>query len=477
MSIKITQLRFLLLLIFPLYTACFNSGPKTLPEGTAYEGIFRNVDDIKFLYDKTYVDEHNNRVIENAIFDEIFQVIAQSNRFILVDMFLFNAFKGKQQDVFRPLSEELTQALITQKQKFPQCEIIVITDPINTVYGGISAPHLERLQQQNIPVVITDLNKLRDSNPLYSSLWRIFFSSDRKKSVLMLPNPFGAGQVPLSSYLSLLNFKANHRKVLIGANDEDLTAIVSSANPHDGSSAHGNVGVKFSGKAVMDLIETEKTVLHLSAGPTIQFQPVNLQSDGAGEIKLRVITERAIKKSVVAVIHETQQGDSIDMAMFYLSERNIIETLIAAKKRGVTIRVLLDPNKDAFGREKNGIPNRQAGYELNRQGIQVKWCNTQGEQCHSKLTMVHRNKKPSTIILGSANFTRRNLNNFNLETNVEIQGAAKHPGIVEISDYFNQRWHSSETHKASVPYSVYQDDSLFRRWQYRMMEATGLSTF
>ena len=175
MSIKITQLRFLLLLIFPLYTACFNSGPKTLPEGTAYEGIFRNVDDIKFLYDKTYVDEHNNRVIENAIFDEIFQVIAQSNRFILVDMFLFNAFKGKQQDVFRPLSEELTQALITQKQKFPQCEIIVITDPINTVYGGISAPHLERLQQQNIPVVITDLNKLRDSNPLYSSLWRIFF--------------------------------------------------------------------------------------------------------------------------------------------------------------------------------------------------------------------------------------------------------------------------------------------------------------
>ncbi len=474
---KTAKLKFLLLLIFPFYTACFNSGPQSLPEGTAYEGVFRNVDDIQFLYDKTYVDEHNNRVIEDTIFDEIFQLIAQSNRFILVDMFLFNAFNGKQQAVYRPLSQELTQALITQKQKFPQCEIIVITDPINTVYGGIPAPHLERLQQQNIPVITTDLNQLRDSNPLYSSLWRTFFSTGKKQSVLMLPNPFGEGRVPLSSYLSLLNFKANHRKVFIGASDEDLTAIVSSANPHDGSSAHGNLGVRFSGKAVIDLLETEKAVLRLSAGPEIKFKPVAHQSDETDKIKLRIITESAIKKSVIAAINETQEGDRIDMAMFYLSERDIITALIAAKKRNVSVRVLLDPNKDAFGREKNGIPNRQVGYELNQQGIKVKWCNTQGEQCHSKLIMVHRNNKTATIILGSANFTRRNLNNFNLETNVEIRGEAEHPNIVELSEYFNQRWHDSETRKTSVPYSVYQDDSVFKRWQYRFMEATGLSTF
>ena len=51
-------------------------------------------------------------------------------------------------------------------------------------------------------------------------------------------------------------------------------------------------------------------------------------------------------------------GDSIDVAMFYLSDRDTIGALLAAAKRGVTVRVILDPNKDAFGRTKNGIPNR-----------------------------------------------------------------------------------------------------------------------
>ena len=51
--------------------------------------------------------------------------------------------------------------------------------------------------------------------------------------------------------------------------------------------------------------------------------------------------------------------------MFYLSERQIVKALITAKERGVNVRVLLDPNKDAFGREKNGIPNRQVASELN----------------------------------------------------------------------------------------------------------------
>ncbi len=47
-----------------------------------------------------------------------------------------------------------------------------------------------------------------------------------------------------------------------------------------------------------------------------------------------------------------------DLVMFYLSERQIIKSLLAAHRRGVKMRVLLDANKDAFGLEKNGVPNR-----------------------------------------------------------------------------------------------------------------------
>lgn len=478
MSIKNIKLSIVLLLTLPFCTACLDSGPESMAAGTAYNGEFHDVDEIKFLYDISYTDKNNNRIVEQTIFDEIFQLIEQSNRFILVDMFLFNAFKGKEKKIYRPLSEELTQALIKHKARFPECEIIFISDPMNTVYDGLRSPHLERLKAAKISVTITKLNKLRDSNRIYSPLWRTLFASEKKQSsFLMLPNPFGDGRVPLSSYLNLLNFKANHRKVLIGANDESMTAIVSSANPHDGSSAHSNLGVRFSGRAVVDLLATEKAVLHLSDGPLIQFKPKPDKTLASTDLKIRVITESAIKQAILSAINSAHQGDAIDMAMFYLSDRDVMGALVAAKKRGVELRILLDPNKDAFGREKSGIPNRQVGHEINQQGAAVRWCHTQGEQCHSKLLMVRYKNKSTNIILGSANFTRRNLGGFNLETDVEIKGSSSHAQIKALEAYFNQRWVSSKERKTSVEYNIYQDDSLFKQWQYRFMEATGLSTF
>ena len=66
-------------------------------------------------------------------------------------------------------------------------------------------------------------------------------------------------------------------------------------------------------------------------------------------------------------------------------------------ERGATLRVILDPNRDAFGREKNGIPNRQAAWDLHEAGIPVRWCATEGadageiflEQC-GKLNLLAR---------------------------------------------------------------------------------------
>ena len=68
----------------------------------------------------------------------------------------------------------------------------------------------------------------------------------------------------------------------------------------------------------------------------------------------------------------------------------MIQALIAAAKRGVAVRVILDPNKDAFGRTKNGIPNRSVATELaaaSDGAIKVRWFRTHGEQFHSKLVV------------------------------------------------------------------------------------------
>ena len=189
-----------------------------------------------------------------------------------------------------------------------------------------------------------------------------------------------------------------------------------------------------------------------------------------------MLTEKAIYDAILNLIQTAKANEQIDLAMFYLSERKIIKSLIAAHDRGVKVRVLLDPNKDAFGREKNGIPNRQVAWELHQAGIPVRWCNTQGEQCHSKM-IIKRNTQQAEMILGSANFTARNLKNYNLETDLRVVGSSQASVFVDAQRYFNSSWSNQNGQKASLDYAAYHDDSRWKYWLYRFMEWSGWSTF
>ena len=162
--------------------------------------------------------------------------------------------------------------------------------------------------------------------------------------------------------------------------------------------------------------------------------------------------------------------------MFYLSERQIINALKDAQNRGVKLRILLDPNKDAFGRQKNGIPNRQVASELNDGGITVRWCNTQGEQCHSKM-ILKRHAQEAELILGSANFTARNLKNYNLETNLRVIGQSNASVFTDAQQYFDGAWSNLNGRQMSVGYEQYKDESKLKYGLYRFMEWSGLSTF
>src|SRR5690606_40232553 len=122
------------------------------------------------------------------------------------------------------------------------------------------------------------------------------------------------------------------------------------------------------------------------------------------------------------------------MAMFYIAEREIVEALIDASRRGVTVRLILDPNKDAFGREKTGIPNRPVASELvssSDGAIRVRWYRTHGEQFHAKMLMIYDAQR-LWMTLGSANFTRRNLGDFNLEANLALETARASPLALQV---------------------------------------------
>ena len=256
---------------------------------------------------------------------------------------------------------------------------------------------------------------------------------------------------------------------------EGWKTLVTSANPHDGSSRHSNVALLVTGNTAIDVLKTEQTVAHMSQGDV----PMVILGEIAGnpsQPQVQVLTEKAILDATLNLLNTAKANDQIDLAMFYLSERQIINALKDAQKRGVKLRILLDPNKDAFGRQKNGIPNRQVASELNDAGITVRWCNTQGEQCHSKM-ILKRHAQEAELILGSANFTARNLKNYNLETNLRVIGQSNAAVFTDAQQYFDGAWSNLNGRQMSVGYEQYKDESKLKYGLYRFMEWSGLSTF
>ena len=454
---------------------------KPLPEGLSVATPMRAADEVRFLADYTWTDPTGERHVDQHIFERVLELIGQADRLIVMDMFLYNHFAGETgDDDMRPLSREVTDALVRRKTERPRLRAILITDPINRLYGSRESEQFKRLREAGVEVVITDLTRLRASNPVWSGIWRLCCQWFGPRSAGgWLPNPLGGHKLTLRSVFRLLNFKANHRKTLLVDSGAAWVGLVTSGNAHDASSAHSNIAVEFSGPAALDLLSTERAVAAFSA-PGLTWPGVDRRAPGEsneGGPALQLLTEARIRDAVIAMLEKSDAGDSIDLAMFYLSHRDIIERLIAAHDRGAEVRALLDPNKDAFGREKSGIPNRSVAAELVDAGIDVRWCDTHGEQCHDKLILARRAGGGAELIAGSANFTRRNLDDLNLETNVRVVAPAESEIMRHAASYFERRWIEPGVRNYSVPYLTYAEDGWFRYWRYRMMEFSGLSTF
>ena len=463
---------------------------KPLPEGINIEGTMFSVpaSSIHFFRDVSYVDDDGIRHSDQQIFDEIFQMIEEAESYILLDFFLFNDLLGKATSSYRGLSGELTQKLIEKKKANPNIIIQFITDPINEIYGGYLSPQIESLKENGVNVILTDLKPLRDSNPIHSAFWRTFYSwfgNSTKEGIMANPFQFDGKKLSVRTYLSLLNFKANHRKVvLVDRNDSDgvgFSVLITSANPHDGSSAHTNTAIKIDDFLWRDVLVSEQAVAKFSnllfVEPPSSLTENTRDSDGG--IKVQLITEGVIRKKIVETLSILEKGDSFDMAMFYISDRKVISALKKADERGVAIRLLLDPNKDAFGREKGGVPNRQVASELlahSNGNTQIRWCDTHGEQCHSKLLLFDA-RESQIMIQGSANLTKRNIGNLNLETNVFIESKETLKAMDEAFQYFNTVWNNEPGKVYSTDYDMYQDDRILKKLQYRFMEGLGTSSF
>lgn len=455
----------LLLIIIPILYSLNTKNPP----GTNLSSDFKDAD-CEFLYDLTYLKD-GKRIHEKRIFKREMELIKNAQDFLMVDFFLFNDEYPNTMN-FPSQVEEMTDLLIAKKKENPNMPILFVTDPINNFYGAYEEDNLKRLRENGIEVVVTDLNKMRDSNALVSGIYRTYLQWFGTSGGGWIKNFFDkdADKVNVRSILKLANFKGNHRKVLISEKE----ALVASANPHDPSAHHSNVAMVFRGKSMEDLIKSESIFFDKLPDVIENFKAEEVTSP----YKLRVITEGKIYDEISKNIRESKEGDEINLGIFYLSEFRILRELGEAAKRGVNVKIIADLNKDAFGLEKNGSPNRPALSELKEDypDINIRWYQTSGEQFHTKFIYFDFKDKDPLSILGSANYTRRNLDNFNLETNLAVEMKKDSPMAGEMKNYYARIW-NNEDGDYTLPIEDFYESRFIMRILWKIQEKTGLCTW
>jgi hypothetical protein len=119
------------------------------------------------------------------------------------------------------------------------------------------------------------------------------------------------------------------------------------------------------------------------------------------------------------------------------------------------------------------MPNQAVAGELLRRGgghIEVRWFPTETGASLPKLLVV-RHRSDLWMNFGSANFTRRNLGDLNLESSVELRMPARAAPARAVTEYFHELWSSAAAD------ADFADQRPTAYWRYRFAEATGLSSF
>ena len=112
--------------------------------------------------------------------------------------------------------------------------------------------------------------------------------------------------------------------------------------------------------------------------------------------------------------------------VFTLTDPEVIAGLAAAHRRGVTVRVLLDPNQ----------PYNRRGYDvLKSSGVEVRWYPIpRGALLHAKIGLFD-----SVLVLGSANWT---LSGLNVNHELDIKTQDPH-AVAAYESRFNSDWSRS----------------------------------
>jgi len=334
----------------------------------------------------------------------------------------------------------------------------VVTDPRNEVYGGTAATTLSNLEQAGIVVARANLDHMRDSNPLNSSLWRLGMG--------WWSNPFDEtpGEATTVSTLRRLNNKADERQLIVADDGAGgWISLIMSAPPLANPLVDTNAGLLMRGNLARDIIASERSVAAWSTDDDRLPALPPVGDHGVGSIDARFLTEGAVATALHEVINHTVSGDSVSLMARALNDRATLDALARAAARGVHLQLLLDPD----------VPGTQAAAaELLHEGagdIFIRW-QAGASRREARYALV-RHRNDVWIEMGSANMTRRDLSDFNLTAGIELHMPQRSSQARAASELFGKAW------AGAAPYALHVDASREGYWRYRLEEGTGLGTF
>ncbi len=356
-----------------------------------------------------------------------------------------------------PLAPELADALLLRKRQRPNLKVMLVTDPRNEVYGGTPARTLNALERTGIVVVRTRLERLRDSNPLYSSFWRL--------CVGWWSDPFDEmpGEAGLRSSLRRLNLKADRRQLLVADDGAGgWTSVVMSA-ASAGRAGGGGIGLEIRGHLAAAIVASELQVAAWSADDDRLPAAPPMESRGVGTIDARFLTEGGILAALRDAIAIAGSGDSIQIGVQAFGDRQMVDAVLRAADRGARVQLLLDPGSPGTQAAAAELLHGQPGR------IEVRWRARDSRAEAGYAVVQHRGDVWFDV--GSADFTRRGLDDLDLAAGIELHMPARAGPARAITELFAKRWSNS------AAYAAHADETRETYWRYRIAEATGLSVF
>jgi hypothetical protein len=404
---------------------------KPLPRGT-------RVASLPARLNESQIDFLNDLAPAGAILKRETEAIGRAEQTIVLDQ--------------SPLARELADALLLRKRQRPNLKVMLVTDPRNEVYGGTPSRTLSALERAGIVVVRTRLERLRDPNPLYSSLWRL--------CVGWWSDPFDEmpGKDTWRSSLRRLNLKADRRQLLVADDGAGAWSSIVMSSP---GAVSAGLALEIRGHLAAAIVASELQIAAWSTDDDRLPAAPPGDSRGVGTIDARFLTEGAIQTALRDAIAIAGSGDSIKIAVQAFGDRQMVDAVVRAAARGARVQLLLDPGSRETQAAAGELLREEPG------SIEVRW--RAGDSRAEAGYAVIQHRSDVWLDVGSANFTRRGLDDLDLAADIELHMPARAGPARAVTDLFAKHWSNA------AAYASYADESRETYWRYRVAEATGLS--